>query len=77
PTSGIDFDLSDDNQVVVSTGTSVEIWDLYGGLVATYTPPSGDQVGSVAWSGTDILYVDTTTGEVRIISPSDFGPGST
>lgn len=76
-TSGSDFDLSAEDQLVVSTGSAIEIWDLYGGKVATYTPPSGHSVGSVAWTGTDILYVDTSTGEVRIISPSDFGPGTT
>ena len=76
PASGIDFDLSASDQVAISTGTSIEIWDLNGDRLATYVPPSGDQIGSVAWSGDSILYVDTTTGEVRSIAPSDFGPDS-
>ena len=74
----IDFALSDDGTyVAVSTGSIIEIWMRYGDQVNTYTPPSGDRVGSVAWAGTDLMYVDTSTGEVRIISPSDFGPGTT
>ncbi|HWK81699.1 MAG TPA: hypothetical protein VNP95_13090, partial [Thermomicrobiales bacterium] len=78
PANGIDFALSDDGTyVAVSTGSTIEIWMRYGDQVNTYTPPSGDRVGSVAWAGTDLMYVDTSTGEVRIISPSDFGPGST
>ena len=38
-TTGVDFDLSSDHQVAVSTGTSIEIWDLNSGsLVTTFTP---------------------------------------
>ncbi|MGC4192691.1 MAG: zf-HC2 domain-containing protein [Thermomicrobiales bacterium] len=75
--TGSDFDLSaDGTYVAVSTGTSIEIWQRYGDRISTFTPTSGDGVGSVAWSGDSLLYVDTTMGVVRSIAPSDFGPGN-
>ncbi|MGC4108322.1 MAG: zf-HC2 domain-containing protein [Thermomicrobiales bacterium] len=73
----VDFDLSaDGSYIAVSTGHSIEIWQRYGGQISTYTPPSGSSIGSVAWSGDALLYVDMTNGDVREISPSDFGPGN-
>ena len=67
PFNGVDYDISPDaTQVVISTGSAVEIYSVEGELVASWDAGSM-QTGSVLWLRQGIYVVDESTGTVRII----------
>ncbi|HEU0163679.1 MAG TPA: hypothetical protein VFQ54_01470 [Thermomicrobiales bacterium] len=65
----VDFDLSGDgSQLVISTGSDIEIWSVDGGQhVSRYANSQGISVGSVLWYGDTIYFVDTQTNAVMTI----------
>jgi hypothetical protein len=68
PFSGADFDIAPSgDQVVVSTGSAIEIYDLGGTLVESYAS-SGISPGTVLWLNGGIVYVDTSTGRLMQIT---------
>ncbi len=67
PFSGADYDIAPSgDQVVVSTGSVIEIYDLGGTLVESYAS-SGMSPGTVLWLNDGIVYVDTATGRLMQI----------
>jgi hypothetical protein len=68
PFSGADFDIAPSgDQVVVSTGTAIQIYGLDGTLVSSYAS-EGMQPGTVLWLNSGIVFVDTATGALLQIS---------
>ena len=62
PFSGADFDISPaGDQVVVSTGSSIDIYDMSGALVVSYSSPD-IRPGTVLWLNSGIVYVNTASG---------------
>jgi hypothetical protein len=62
PISGVDFDIAPSgNQIVVSTGAAIEIYDLDGTLAATYAT-DGMRPGTVLWLNSGIVFVDEASG---------------
>ena len=68
PFTGVDYDLSPNgDQVVVSTGSGIEILDLSGQVTATFPNAQNISIGSVLWVNSTIEFVDQTSGEIRSI----------
>ncbi|MGI8482912.1 MAG: hypothetical protein ACR2OU_01445 [Thermomicrobiales bacterium] len=68
PFTGVDYDLSPNlDQVVVSTGSGIEILDMTGQVVETFPNVQNISIGSVLWVNNTIEFVDLTTGEIRSI----------
>jgi hypothetical protein len=62
PFSGVDFDISPNgDQIVVSTGTTVDIYDMTGARTASYSNPERTP-GTVLWLNSGVVYVDDNTG---------------
>lgn len=68
PFNGVDYDLSPNgDQVVVSTGSVIEMLDLSGQVTFTFQNAQNISVGSVLWLNNTIEFVDLTSGEIRSI----------
>lgn len=68
PFNGVDYDLSPNgDQVVVSTGSGIEMLDMSGQVTATIPNAQNISVGSVLWLNNTIEFVDLTSGEIRSI----------
>ncbi|MGI8486081.1 MAG: zf-HC2 domain-containing protein, partial [Thermomicrobiales bacterium] len=68
PFTGVDYDLSPNlDQVVVSTGSGIEILDMSGQVVETFPNAQNISVGSVLWVNNTIEFVDLNAGEIRSI----------
>ncbi|HWV35445.1 MAG TPA: hypothetical protein VNZ55_07430, partial [Thermomicrobiales bacterium] len=73
PFSGVDYDLSPGgDQVVVSTGSGIELLDRGGNVIGTFANAQGIATGSVLWmpDGT-IDFVDQSSGQIRSIPVDD------
>ncbi|MGB3305415.1 MAG: zf-HC2 domain-containing protein [Thermomicrobiales bacterium] len=73
PFSGVDYDLSPGgDQVVVSTGSGIELLDRGGNVTGTFANAQGIATGSVLWmpDGT-IDFVDQSSGQIRSIPVDD------
>jgi hypothetical protein len=70
PFGGADFDISPrGDRIVVSTGSSIDIYDLSGALITTY---GSDNVspGTVLWLNSGIVYLDQASGALNQIPES-------
>ena len=63
--SGVDYDLAPNGEMlVVSTGSSIQIVDLAGGVIAEYPAEGQIWPGGVLWVESGVLFVDVNTGNV-------------
>jgi len=68
PFSGTDYDLSPDgSQIVINTGSELQIVGRDGQLDTTIVNPEGLPIGPVVWLNEGIVFVDLSSGELRLV----------
>jgi hypothetical protein len=69
PFSGVDWDISPDNdRIVVSTGSGLQLWTFGGEQVGSSGTQT--QTGSVIWRSSGIITLDLTNGVMRLVDPA-------
>jgi hypothetical protein len=72
PFTGVDFDLSPDNQqVVISTGSGLQLWTIGGQQIGSSAATI--RTGSVLWRSSGIILLDLTNGVMRLVDPASLG----
>ena len=72
PFAGTDYALSPDgSQVVGVTGSELQVVGRDGRLIRSFRNPDGIAIGSVVWLDEGIVFVDLTTGALRLIPIGD------
>ncbi|MBA2469981.1 MAG: hypothetical protein H0V37_11305, partial [Chloroflexia bacterium] len=70
PFAGSDYDFSPDgSRIAVVTGAGIEIQDTAGNVLATYPNDDGIVLGSLTWLTDGLVFVDLTSGVLRVIRP--------
>ncbi len=67
PFTGADYDISPDGQqIAIISGDGIEILDLDGNPVGRFPNDEGISVNGIAWTTEGILFVDSSSGAIRI-----------
>ncbi|HEV2067306.1 MAG TPA: hypothetical protein VGR08_10745, partial [Thermomicrobiales bacterium] len=65
-----DFALAPDgSRVAVTDGSTIRVLDRTGREVALFANEAGIRVGGIAWGEDGIVFVDQSSGVLRVIQP--------
>ncbi|MBA3378470.1 MAG: zf-HC2 domain-containing protein [Chloroflexia bacterium] len=68
--AGSDYDFSPDgNRIAVVTGPGIDILDTSGNVLIIYPNEEGIALGSLVWLNDGLVFVDLTSGVLRILEP--------